>query len=124
MRLSDYKGEEALEVLADIIEPLADIFADPELQEIASGKGASAIKYAKPILKNHKREIIEVLARLENTPVDEYASTITLLTLPAKLLEFLNDPEVQALFPSQHQKEVKTSPAFGAATENTGAKKN
>lgn len=124
MRLSDYKGEAALDVLADIIEPLTAVLADPELQELAKAENKSMIKYARPMLKNHKAEIIEILARLENEPVDEYKDKITILTLPAKLLEFLNDPEVQALFQSQHQSAVEPLPNFGAATENTGAKKS
>lgn len=106
MKLSDYKGEAALDKLAEIIEPLTAIFADKEMQEIANSDNANALQYIKPILKNHKKEIIEVLACLENEPVDEYKEKVTLLTLPALILEFINDPEVQALFPQQHQKEV------------------
>lgn len=102
MKLSDYKGEAALDKLAEIIEPLTMMLADPELQELAK-QGGAVYKYAKPMLKNHKKEVIEVLAALENEPVETYRDKITLLTLPAKLLEFLNDAEVQALFTSQHQ---------------------
>ena len=121
MRLSDYKGEAALDKLAEIIEPLTTVLADPEMQELAKGKNKSMIKYAKPMLKNHKQEVLEILAALENEPVETYKEKVTLLTLPVKLLEFLNDPEVQALFPSQHQSEVTSLPNFGAVTENTGA---
>ena len=124
MKLSDYKGEEAIDVLADIIEPLSAIFSDPEMLKISKEKNASAIKYAKPILKNHKAEIIQVLARIENVPVEEYKEQVTIFTLPAKLLEFLNDEEVQTLFQQQPQKELTSLPTFGAVTENTGAKKN
>ena len=124
MRLSDYKGEAALDKLAEIIEPLTVMLADPEMQELAK-KGGATIKYAKPMLKNHKAEVIEILACLENEPVETYKEKITLLTLPVKLLEFLNDPEVQALFPSQHQiAEIQSLPHFGAVMENTEAKEN
>ena len=123
MRLSDYKGEAAIDKLAEIIEPLTVILGDPEMQEIAKKQG-SAMDYVKPILKNHKKEIIVVLAALENEPVDEYKGKITLLTLPARILEFINDPEVQALFPQQHQDTVTPLPDFGAVTENTGANEN
>lgn len=123
MKLSDYKGEAALDKLAEIIEPLTTVLADPEMQEIAKKNGAT-IKYAKPMLKNHKAEIIEILAALDDEPVETYRDKITLFTLPAKLLEFLNDPQVQALFQSQHQNAVTPLPNFGAVTENTGAKEN
>lgn len=124
MKLSDYKGEAALDKLAEIIEPLTTMLADPELQEIAKQKNVATIKYAKPMLKNHKAEIIEILAALDNEPVETYRDKVTLFTLPAKLLEFLNDSEVQALFHSQAQSEVTPLPNFGPVMENTGAKEN
>ena len=123
MRLSDYKGEAALDKLAEIIEPLTTILADPKMQEIAKEKGAM-IKYASPMLKDHKKEVIEVLAALDNEPVETYKEKITLMTLPAKLLEFLNDPEIQSLFQSQAQSGVTPLPNFGPVMESTGAKEN
>ena len=124
MKLSDYKGEAALDILAEIIEPFTAMLADPEIQELAKQENTSAIQYAKPMLKKHKKEIIEILAALENEPVETYKEKITLLTLPAKLIELLNDSEVQALFQSQHQNGVEPLPNFGAVTENTGASEN
>lgn len=124
MRLSDYKGEAALDKLADIIEPLTKLFAIPALQEVAKDEKASPLAYAKPILKEGKAEIIEILASLNNEPVEEFKSKITLLTLPAMVLEFINDPEVQALFQSQHQEVVTSMPISGAVMENTGAEEN
>ena len=124
MKLSDYKGEAALDKLAEIIEPLTVMLADEEMQEIAKGKNKSMIKYAKPMLKNHKQEVFEILAALENEPVESYKEKVTLLTLPVKLLEFLNDPEVQALFQSQGQDDQTALPDFGSVTEITGASEN
>ena len=124
MKLSDYKGEAALDKLAEIIEPLTIMLADPAMQEIAKSGSSSMIKYAKPMLKNHKKEVLEILAALEDEPVETYIEKVTLLTLPAKLIEFLNDPEVQALFPSQAQNEVTSLASIGSVTENTEAKKS
>lgn len=124
MRLSDYKGEAALDKLADIIEPLTQLFSIPELQELAKDDNTPPIAYAKPILKNGKKEIIEILASLNNEPVEEFKSKLTLFTLPAMVLEFINDPEVQALFQSQHQEVVTSMPISGAVMENTGAEEN
>ena len=59
MKLSDYKGEAALDKLAEIIEPLTIMLADPVMQEIAKSGSSSMIKYAKPMLKNHKKEVLE-----------------------------------------------------------------
>ena len=105
MKLSDYKGEDAIEVLADIIEPLALILADKEIRQLVQDKDAKTapIKLVKPALKNHKREVLEILARIENVPVDEYAETVNVFTLPMQVLDFINDKNVQNLFTSQRQ---------------------
>jgi len=100
MRLSDFKDDEALEVLADILEPTATILADEEIQKMRDAK-ANRIKIVAYVIRHHKQSIIEILARLDNTPVEEYH--INAVTLPLKLLELINDPEVQILFTQQSQ---------------------
>ena len=124
MKLSDYKGEEALDVLADIIEPFAIILSDKEIQTLAKEKDVAPIKFIKPAIKNHKKEIIQILARLENQPVEEYSKTVTLLTLPAQVLNFVNDPEVQSLFHSQGESQQSSLASSSSATENTEARKS
>ena len=51
MNLSDYKGEDAIDMLADLFEPAAYIMADKEVAEIARS-GKPTIKLIKPMLKN------------------------------------------------------------------------
>ena len=123
MKLSDYKGEEALDVLADIIEPLTIILTDKDIQALAEEK-ASPIKYVKPALKNHKSEVIGILARLENKPVKEFEKEVTIFSLPKLVLDFINDPEAQSLFTSQGQTDMNLKPHSGSATENTEAEEN
>lgn len=110
MKLSDYKGEAAIDLLADIMEPMAIILADKEIQELYNAKDekgnrirVAPIKYVKPMLKNHKTEVLEILARVENIPVDEYREQCNVMTLPMQILEFINDKEIQNLFTSQRQ---------------------
>ena len=124
MRLSDFKGEEALDVLADIIEPLSLILSDKEIQELAKEKNTPAIKYVKPAIKNHKKELIEVLARLDKKSVKEYEKNLSLITLPKQVLELINDPEVQNLFRSQEETKVTQLASSSPATENTEAEGN
>lgn len=93
-KLSEIKGEEALDVLAEIIEPAAEIFTDENVKKAL--KSESRIKAAKIILKDHKKAILTLMAALEETPVEEYKPT--LLALPALILGVLNDPELQSLF--------------------------
>ena len=121
MKLSDYKGEEALDVLADIIEPLAMIISDKEIQELSKQKNVPAVRFIKPAIKNHKKELIQVLARLENQPVEEYEKTITIFTLPSQVLDLINDPEVQSLFRSQERSKLTSLASSSPAMESTEA---
>ena len=122
MRLSDFKGEEAIDVLADIIDPIATILTDSEIQALSKKKDVPPIAYVKPILKNNKKAIIEILARLNNKPVEEYTKSLSLITLPAQVMDLINDPELQKLFLSQEQSESNASST--PATETTEAGKN
>lgn len=117
MKLSEYKGEQALDMLADLIEPAAAIMTD---REIVSAVRANLpkIKIVKAAIKNHKPEVIEILAILDGADPKEYAEKVTLFTLPAKLLEIFNDPDLMSLFTSQGQKPETLS---GSATESTEA---
>ena len=112
MRLSEIKGEQALDVIAEIIDPLTELALDKEL------RGKPKIMMIKGALKSHKDAVIAILAALDLKTVEEYRENMNLYTLPQQLLEIFNDPEMETLFYSQSQTE-ETS--FGSATENTEA---
>lgn len=99
MKLSDYKNEEALLVLADIVDPIAEIAQDKELfekiKETYMSKGP-LFSLVKPILQTHTKAIIAILAALDRKTPEEYE--VSLFTLPQKLLELLDDPEAMSLF--------------------------
>lgn len=114
MKLSDIKGDRALDVLADIIEPSAEIMADENVKNAArAGNKVAAVKH---ILKDHKTAIFAILAATEGITADEYRAKTNLATLPAELLEMLNDPALTSLFQSQGQ-EMAAEP-FGSAMGN------
>ena len=52
-------------------------------------------------IRNHKESVITILALLDGVPVEEYK--FNALTLPLKILQLLNDPELLQLFTSQGQ---------------------
>lgn len=116
MKLSDIKGEEALDVLADLIEPVAIIMADKKVSNIYNS-GQPKINLVKYIIKNHKSRVVEILAILDRKDPKEYEKDMSLLTLPIKLLELLNDEELISVFQSQGQNMGQTS--SGSVMENT-----
>lgn len=112
MKLSEIKGEKALDVLADIIDPAMEIASDKEI-EIAVNGNASKLDIIKIVLRNHKKATIAIMAALDGKKPEEYE--INVLTLPAKLIEMMNDPDLMSLFGLQSQ----TPTSSGSATENT-----
>ena len=114
MKLSEIKGDKALDTLADIIEPLSEILIDPEIQEMHKA-GLPKLKMIKPAIKNHKKAVVTVLALLDGADPDNYE--VNLLTLPMKVMEILDDEDMLAVFPSQSQ--MMPSESFGSVTEST-----
>lgn len=111
-KLSEYKNEEALDLLAEIIDPVANIFADTEFVDSLQKNKLLAIKY---VLKNHQEKILEILAALEGVSVEEYECNI--FTLPITLMQLLNDKELLDFFKSQGLRIGEES--SGSAMENT-----
>ena len=115
MKISDYKGEDAIDLLADIIDPLSAILDDDEIQkEAEAGEGMKTLKMARMILKKYKSECIAIFARIEGVDVSEYKPT--LFQLIKQVLDVLNDEEAQELFTSQGQ--IEDAASSGSATDN------
>lgn len=105
MKLSEVKGEDALDLLADIIEPASKIMVDPEIKKLAKAKNRATI--IKTLIKNHKPEIIEILAAMDGVPAKDYH--VNVFTLPIKIGEIINDQELISFFTSQVSMEDLTS---------------
>lgn len=118
MKISDYKGEDAIDILADILEPASNIIGDKELSNMVKND-ANKLSIVKYILKQHKHSIIEILASIERKPYEEYANSMNLLTLPAKVIELMNDKELTDFFQSQAL--IMENESSGSAMGNTEA---
>lgn len=115
MKLSEVKGEKALDMLADLIEPIMEIIEDKEVSKILKSRHnkdkdekdkAESTKIilgraVSAAIKNHKKAVIAILATLDDIPVDQYECN--LLSLPKKMMDIINDPAIFDLFTSQSQ---------------------
>ena len=115
-KLIEFRGEEALDVLADLIDPCVEIFSDKKLVSLLRGKNKA--EAAKVAIRGHKKSILEIMALLDGEDPETYSPR--LLDLPVKLLELLNDKELVDLFSLQGQELNKTN--SGSASENTEAR--
>lgn len=112
--MAERTNEEALDLFADLLEPVGAVLSDAELRESVK-RGDSRLKSAAIAIHNHKPEVIQILALLEGVPVEEYK--VNLLALPVKVVRLLNKPEIKELFIGAGQMNVAAS--SGSATENT-----
>ena len=111
MKLSEYQGEAALDILADLIEPAGEIMSDKQIGDVFKENRFKAIGLA---IKNHKKAVMQILATMDGVPVEEYKCNV--FTLPVKILELLNDPDIVQLFTYQGQTGGANS--SGSASEN------
>lgn len=126
MRLSDVKGERTLEVIAEIIEPIANIAADEEAAAFFARKKLPegmtprrfllerAKKSVPSLLKDHKGDVISILSSIEGTSKEEYTEALNLVKLTKDCIELLTDEAFSALFIS-----AQTEASSGSAPEST-----
>ena len=94
-KLSEIKGEEAIDVLAEIIVPITAIVNDDEVQ---AGFKENVAKCVSIALKKHKSEVIEIFASINGKSVEETLEEIDILSLPSYIIDVLNEPAIQSLF--------------------------
>ncbi len=113
MRLSDIKGERAIEVIGELIDPIANIAEDKEAMSIFQRenlpKGMDAKTFAiarlkkgmPKLLKNHKRDIATILSALAGVSYDEYVENLDMKVFIKDIVELLTDEEFLTFFISE-----------------------
>ena len=129
MRLSDIQGERVFDVIADIIEPIANIAEDDAAsamfrrEKLPDGMTAKefmtqrARKSLPALLKGHKDDIIAILASIEGVSAESYKGSLNLVKLMRYATELLTDDAFTALFLS-----AQSGKSSGSAQENTEGK--
>lgn len=117
MKLSDIKGERAVEVIADLIEPIANIASDKECADLFSVKPVNGenknvtarkhlVKKVPLLLKTHKRDVIQVIATLDGKSVED----MNLFSITAALIGIVQDEALIELFTSAARSVEETPP--------------
>lgn len=117
-RLSDYVGEDAIDLWADLMSPIARILTNPSVQRVMRAGGAP-VTIARDILKNCKKEAYEVLTRIDDEPL---TGANVIVRAVALIAELRDNEDLAGFFGRSKPTSGKSS--FGSATENTedGAK--
>nr|DAH30864.1 MAG TPA: hypothetical protein [Caudoviricetes sp.] len=130
MKLSDIHGERVFDVIADIIDPIANIAEDEKASAIFRREkipeGMTAKEFAMQrarraipaLLHGHKNDIVTILATIEGVSADDYKGVLNLVKLVRDTTELLTDEAFWGLFQSAQSE--KTS---GSAQGNTEDRK-
>ena len=114
-KLSEFKDEEAIELWADLLDPITKIFSDKNFA-IMSKQKRPVLEQVKYILKNHKNEAITILNRIDpEEPID--AISVVTRTL-AIFSEIGQRKELGSFFGSAEQAKPENG-SSGSVTENT-----
>lgn len=110
MKLSNIKGDVALDVIADILEPIGNIASDPKSKKLftkvkpkdGEEQYTAVLKHVTKnvpsLLKNHKEDLIKILSSIAMMSVEEYKSQMTLTSLIDDCIELLTDTVAMNLF--------------------------
>lgn len=105
MRLSDVTGERTIDVVADIVGPVARIAQDEKASALfapeETPKGmtprqffAKRIEESLPsLLKGHKQDLIDIIAAINGVKPEEYAKILNLAVLMKDVIELVTDEE-------------------------------
>ena len=125
MRLSDIKGDRTLDVIAEIIDPIANIAEDEEAAAMFKREkrpeGMTAkkclmerVRKSLPVLlKGHKADIIAILSAIEGVSAEEYNGSLNLVKLVKDCTDLLTDEAFMQLFIS-----AQSENNSGSAQEN------
>ena len=117
MKLSEFTGEKAVEILADIMIPASTIIADENFKAMVN-QGETYMTIAGYILKQHKEAILDMYEPLMQEPRDK-ATPIKIVQL---IMDIVQDPELNSLFTSEGQQETLTSSGSVMASTEDGLK--
>lgn len=119
-KLSEFKDDEAMDVLAEIIEPAINLIKNNNFKLAMKGDKEKGIKpnrmqAIKIAITENRKDVVMIMAVLNEKPVEEFH--YSLLTLPQMMLEMFNDKELIDFF--QYRSETDLGTPSGSAMENT-----
>lgn len=108
MKLADIKGERCFDVIADLVEPVANLAEDKDVMALFENKKVPKGKTPKQffvermktglpsLLRGHKDDFVAIMATLNDQSTAEYAESLTLAKLFSDILEIITDDELLA----------------------------
>ena len=117
-KILDARGEEALDVLADLLDPVTEIAQDAEISAMMkSGGKATYSQLIAAILRRHKTAVFQIMAIDDGKTPEEESKLLTAITIPARLMKLMQLPAIkEMLFGAAETSE--SADGSSAASEN------
>lgn len=128
MKLSNIKGDRVLDVIADIIDPIANMVQDKDVatmfkrEAVPDGMEARDFfakrmcKGLPALLKNHKADIIAVMAAIEGVTPEQYAASLDFPKLFTDVMELVTDDAFLNFLSSQETGKGADAPGSASAS--------
>lgn len=112
MKLSEVKGKRVFDVMADLVDPLANIATSEAVKRAFSASdrpkgmtdGEFAIKRlrdsAPTIIREHRHDVVNVLSSIAGVTPEEYEKDMTMMSLLMDIMELLGDDDFLAFLGS------------------------
>ena len=115
-KLSDYQGDEAIELWADLLDPLTAIIGDEKVQKVIKS-GKPKMEIAKEILKTHSVEATDILLRIDPEPLNGLNIVLRLVGILAGIGQ---SEEIKSFFADAEQAQTDSESSI-SVMENTEA---
>ena len=107
MKLSEIQGERAIEVIAELVEPMTEIASDEKLKEVFNIRpkegekpeeaAMRVIKAKVPyLIKDHKKEVVQIIGIIEGVDAEK----LNIFEIIKCLFEIVSDKALIQLFSS------------------------
>lgn len=128
MKLSDIKGDRVLDVIADIIDPIANMVQDKGVAAMFERKAvpegmeardffAERMRKGMPVLlKGHKADIIAIMAAIEGVTPEQYAESLNFPKLFTDVMELVTDNAFLDFLSSPETKKGADAPGAASAS--------
>lgn len=113
MKLSEFKDEKAIEVVARLLVPIGNIVKN---RDNANARGGTQLEFASAILANNPSDVKDMLAILNDVDPSEYHCNAA--TVIFDVMNMLADEQLLKLFGLQRQTQTSSTSASESGAES------
>ena len=113
MKLSEFKDEKAIEVVAKLLVPIGNIVKN---RDNANARGGTQLEFASAILANNPSDVKDMLAILNDVDPSEYHCNAA--TVIFDVMNMLADEQLLQLFGLQRQTQTSSTSASESGAES------